>query len=86
VGDVFYHIVIVISGPVLATGWVTLLVSWLRTPPPKAHPAWVALVAIGYAMMALSFYTGRWRLMALAGAILCGVSALAIARARQRQR
>lgn len=77
-------IVTILSGPVLATGWVILLVGWLRTPPPKARPAWVVLVAMGYTMMALSFYTGRWRLVALAGAILCGVSAFAISRARQR--
>lgn len=84
--DTLLRIATAISGPVFAAGWVIALIGWLRTPPPKAHPVWLGLLALGYAMVAIPFYMGHGVLIVLAGNVLAGVSAWKISTARRQQR
>lgn len=83
-GDEFLRIVTAVSGPVLAVAWGVVLLVWLRTPPPKARPFWLGVLAIGYALMAIPLYMGHGILMMLAGLILVLSSAQALNKARQQ--
>jgi membrane-bound ClpP family serine protease len=83
-GDVFLRVVTTISGPVLAAGWGITLLVWLKAPPPKAHPLWLAVLALGYALIAIPLYMGHGILILLAGQILVFFSAQALYKARQR--
>lgn len=68
--DVFLRVVATISGSVLAAVWGIALLVWLKTSPPKAHPVWLAGLALGYALIAIPLYMGHGILILLAGQIL----------------
>lgn len=84
--DAFLRAVTAISGPVLAVGSGIALLIWLRTPPPKAHPVWLGILAIGYTLIAIPLYMGHGILTLLAGQILVFLSARAFNKARQQHK